>query len=408
MGFRAPLRRWTVLAALLAGAVAVAGCGDDGGEAGAAASDEPFRILMVTQQSGPAESFGTSFEPGVQAGVDAVNADGGILGHRVELKLVDDQSDPAKGVTALQQELVSGTKYQMAITAFSAFTTPLAPVLAKQDVIAMTAGSAAALFGDPEKYPNLFGFSANLEAQADGIVEDAKRRGVKRVGIIAADNDAGLDVANLTKERAEAAGIAAKTVFTKPDVVDATPQVQQLQASGAEALVVMGFSPVVPAALAAKRKLGWDALTYCDQGCQATNWADMPEADWKGVLVEQFPESVEGDPSTQTDNYKRFQELVGKHTDQYLLGIVVDYIGWNMVMAAKAAAEKADSIEPAKLVETLENMKSTKEIPGYIGPEGLFSPDGRLAHVLHTTPDAYVFVEAAPTVDGLMPGPVVK
>lgn len=76
-------------------------------------------------------------------------------------------------------------------------------------------------------------------------------------------------------------------------------------------------------------------------------------------------------------------------------------------MAARAAAEKADSIEPGEMASALETIASSKDVPGYIGPDGLFEADGPLAHVIHTQPSDMVFVEAAPTVDGQMPGPVV-
>lgn len=412
------------LAAVVVSAVVVAGCGSDSdsgstsseatssessnaGESENAsdesASGEPFRILMVTEKSGAVAPFGAAFEPGVLAGMEIANEEGGIDGHPVEVTFADDQSDPAKGVTALQNALTSGTEYQMVITAITSFTQPLAPLLAESNVIAMSAGSAAALFEPSTKYPNLFGFSANLPSQEAGIVADLKQKGIKSVGVIGPNNEAGMESAELIKSIGAEEGIEATLALAPETVVDATPQLQKLQAANVEALAVVGFSAVANAAFKARTKLGWDVPAYCDLGCAPTDWGSLSAAEREGVLVEQLPALVKGEPETETPTYKAFQKAVAAETDEYPLGIVVDIIPYNMVMAAKAAAEKAGSIEPEALVSTLEEMESSKEVPGYIGPEGLFSSSGELAHVIHSTAEDMIFVPAAPQEDGLMP-----
>lgn len=412
------------LAALVASAIVVAGCGSSssdsssssssessssgggsGGETASSdsASGEPFRILMVTEKSGAVASFGAAFEPGVLAGRDIVNEEGGIDGHPVEVSFADDQSDPAKGVTALQNALASGTEYQMVITAITSFTQPLAPLLAASNVIAMSAGSAAALYEPSTKYPNLFGYSAPLPAEEAGIIADLKEKGIKSVGVIGPNNEAGMEAAELVKSIGAEEGVKATVALAPETVVDATPQLQKLQAANVEALAVVGFSAVANAAFKARTKLGWDVPAYCDLGCAPTDWGSLSPAEREGVLVEQMPVLVKGEPETETPTYKKFQKAVAAQTDEYPLGIVVDIIPYNMVMAAKAAAEKAGSIEPEELVSTLEGMESSKEVPGYIGPEGLFAPSGELAHVIHATADDMIFVPAAPQEDGLMP-----
>lgn len=367
------------------------------------AGGEPFRILMVTEKSGPVAPFGAAFEPGVKAGVEIANEEGGIDGHPVEVSFADDQSDPAKGVTALQDALSSGTEYQMVITAITSFTQPLAPILAQSNVIAMSAGSAAALYEPSTKYPNLFGFSATLPSEEGGIVADLKKEGIKSVGVIGANNEAGMEAAELVKSIGAEEGIKTTIALAPETVVDATPQLQKLQAANVEALAVVGFSAVANAAFKARTKLGWEVPAYCDLGCAPTDWSSLSAAERDGVMVEQLPVLVKGEPDTETATYKKFQKAVAEQTSEYPLGIVVDIIPYDMVMAAKAAAEKAGSIEPAELVTTLENIESSSEVPGYIGPEGLFAPSGELAHVIHTTADDMIFVPAAPQEGGLMP-----
>jgi branched-chain amino acid transport system substrate-binding protein len=369
-----------------------------------------FNVLIVTELSGPYSAFGAAYRPGMFAAGRIVNDSGGILGHKVSLTFVDDQSNPVTGVTALQNALAGGKKYNVVITAITAFTQALAPVLAKQNTLALTSGSASALFrGNP--YPNLFGFSANLYSQEQGIVRKMKADGVSNVGIIAANNAAGSESAELVQQYARAAGITANVVLAPTTVVDATPQLQQLQAGGAKALAVIGFSGVVGAALNARAKLAWSAPAYCDLGCAATNWATLPSNALTDVNVEEMPWYVGGTPQTKTKVYKLFNKYDAKYDKTYSLGIVVDQIGYNMLMTARAAAIKAKSIDGTAMVKALASMHSSKAVKWYVGATGFFasSPTSSydLPHVIHTGSKDMVFVKAKPQVKGMIAGPVL-
>src|SRR4051794_29328723 len=71
----------------------------------------PIHVLYVGSESGPLAGVGNAFLHGAVAGAHILNASGGVLGHKITLKIIDSGSDPAKAVQAVQQELSSGVKY---------------------------------------------------------------------------------------------------------------------------------------------------------------------------------------------------------------------------------------------------------------------------------------------------------
>ncbi|GAA3913730.1 ABC transporter substrate-binding protein [Microbacterium invictum] len=102
-------RRTTTGAAALAVATLVlSACGGgsfagDAGDGADGAQDRAFRLGLVAPTTGVASLEGNSLVMGVELGIEAVNADGGVLGHPIELVVVDDKSDAATSTQVTQQ-----------------------------------------------------------------------------------------------------------------------------------------------------------------------------------------------------------------------------------------------------------------------------------------------------------------
>src|SRR5437588_8832577 len=66
-----------------------------------ALAQEPVKIGLVTALSGQSARAGEALTRGLQIAVDEINAKGGVLkGRKLELLRRDDESIPAKGVSA--------------------------------------------------------------------------------------------------------------------------------------------------------------------------------------------------------------------------------------------------------------------------------------------------------------------
>jgi branched-chain amino acid transport system substrate-binding protein len=90
-----------VAAGTLAAAALVAGCASAGGSSGGSGSG-PLVIGASVSLTGDFSDSGKAVQRGYQLWADAVNAKGGVLGRKVQLKIVNDASSPTQVVTNYQ------------------------------------------------------------------------------------------------------------------------------------------------------------------------------------------------------------------------------------------------------------------------------------------------------------------
>lgn len=84
-------------------ALAAAGCGSSGG---GKASASPIQIDALVPLTGPSAHISTEDDlPGFKAALAEINADGGVMGHQVQMLQTDLGADPADAVAAVRQLL---------------------------------------------------------------------------------------------------------------------------------------------------------------------------------------------------------------------------------------------------------------------------------------------------------------
>src|SRR5437868_4102606 len=64
-----------------------------------------YHVAVLASYTGPFSDVGQAMWEGAKDGAAAVNASGGILGHKLVVDLVDTIGDPADAVTALNKEM---------------------------------------------------------------------------------------------------------------------------------------------------------------------------------------------------------------------------------------------------------------------------------------------------------------
>src|SRR5262245_51381051 len=70
-----------------------------------ASAQQPLRIPNIIEMSGAGATVGTNWKNGLEIAVDEINAQGGILGRKVEITVVDTQSNPGVARAAVQKAL---------------------------------------------------------------------------------------------------------------------------------------------------------------------------------------------------------------------------------------------------------------------------------------------------------------
>ena len=243
--------------ALLAGAAAFTMVG----ASGLAAAADPIKIGLVTALSGQSALAGEAITRGAQVAIDEVNAKGGLLGGRMlELVRRDDESNPAKGVTAAR-ELIFREKVAAIVGGLDTpVSMAIVPLVNQEKMPFMDPWAAGTAITKNGANPNyVFRVSAVDENVDVGMLNYAQKTfKAAKPGLMLINNPWGE-----SNEKGLKAAMAAKGVMPagvekfEGNDVDMVPQLTRLKAAGADSIFLV--ANVGPSAQVVKSldRMGW-------------------------------------------------------------------------------------------------------------------------------------------------------
>ena len=370
-----------VLAALLAGALALslAACSSGGAAASTtAAPAAPAATQAAAQEAAPAAStagdpvklglfyeqtgdFAVNGERHYRAAkmvIDDLNAKGGILGRPVELVTADDSSTNAGAVTAL--EILMAEKVDALIgPGFSSMCLAVADPIKEAGIPAIVSGTSLALVaeGTPKNW------FRNLPPDDIACANIAKfltqKKGFKKIFVLYENSTFGNgNLEFITKSLKEYGVEPIGTAMFNGGDTDFTAQIMTAEAAKPEATIYFSASSADAAVLVRQsRELG---VTYEIQGSMQFG---------SSVTFGLCGDAMEGIYAFQSYN-KNSSELAGQFNDEYekLYGEGADHFnGWvrDAILVVADAMERAGTTEYAAVVKAL---SETKDFPGVIGP----------------------------------------
>jgi branched-chain amino acid transport system substrate-binding protein len=240
-------RRWS-LAGLAAGLIPLlAACGSSSsssssGGSSSGSSGSPITIGTSLSLSGDFAADGQAFQKGYQLWVHDQNAKGGLLGHKITLKVLSDASSPAQVVTNYNT-LIGSDKVPLVFGPFSTLlTAPSARVAARYGYAFIEgAGGAPAVF--TEGLHNVFDVSVpvklNLVTWAQWVASLPASQRPKTAAYATVDDPFTSPQIPAAQSILQAAGV--KTVYSKVfpmEAADYTPIAGQVASTHAEAFVL--------------------------------------------------------------------------------------------------------------------------------------------------------------------------
>jgi branched-chain amino acid transport system substrate-binding protein len=238
-----------MMAVLAVGAVGVvAACGSSsssssgGASTGGGTSGSPITIGTSLSLSGDFAADGQAFQKGYQLWVQDQNAKGGLMGHKVQLKVVSDASSPAQVVTNYQT-LIGSDKVPLVFGPFSTLlTAPSARVAARYGYAFVEgAGGAPAVF--TQGLHNVFDVSVpvklNLVTWAQWVASLPSGQRPKTAAYATVDDPFTSPQIPAAQSILQSAGV--KTVYSKvfpAEAADYTPIAGQVASTHADAFVL--------------------------------------------------------------------------------------------------------------------------------------------------------------------------
>jgi branched-chain amino acid transport system substrate-binding protein len=368
-----PARYHVILGITLAVCLGASACSSSAGSAAAAATSSSsgntdFTVLGITAQSGDFSAYGEADVASLKAAAAYLNANGGILGHKVQIAIENDNSTPATAVSLLQEYLSDHpAPNDVYPGSESTETQALFPLLGQKNLLAM-AGSSGFTELETGKYPDIFSPLGPATESLTALVAHLKSNGYKSVGLLVEGLEfTQSEVAPLTADL-KTAGISYHVSDFQPTALDLTSEVSQLKADSPDALVVLAISASAGYALKARAQLNWNVPVVGDLAFGDTSLVSLvPASDLQGVQAVIYGSSKYLTPSERPPGLTTFLKYMQPYMNSTISGLPMVTLGraWDGLMAIAAAAKQANSISATAISKALEDFGDTNN-PNFV------------------------------------------
>lgn len=204
---------------------------------GSAHAQDTVKIGMVAELSGPGAPSGTNWRDGIKIAVEEINADGGILGKKVEVTEYDTQTDPQVS-RALVQKAIDEGAYAIWGTIYSG-STMVNMLVAQQNSTPQFVGSEApgiVAKGNPFIFRTSSGAQKGVPALTPYFTDTLK---AKKVAVAWVNNEFGKGGHDVFVKEMQAAGIEViADVPSEQGATDYASDVAKLKDANADAVFV--------------------------------------------------------------------------------------------------------------------------------------------------------------------------
>lgn len=224
-----------------------------------AGAQQPLLIGAAMPQTGILADLAADLRKGLLLWQEEVNAAGGLLGRRVELRLLDDRSEAA-AAGKLYEQLLREHKAELLIGPFGSAASVGAAAVAERNrrILINATGTARAVHKGGYRY--VFQVPAPLGAYGAGALELARRLGLRRIVLLARQDPT-------AREQAAKLGLAAGDVeLYAAGSTDFALQVARARAAGAEGWIAFGLARDAAEMVKSFRKLAYAPRLFVAQG----------------------------------------------------------------------------------------------------------------------------------------------
>ena len=369
-------------ASLRSGALALAGALL---AAGSALAQEPIRIGAFLSVTGPAAFLGDPEQKTLEMVVERINAEGGVLGRKLQLFAYDDGGDAEKART-FAKRLLEQDRVDVIVGGSTTGTTMAVVPLVEAAQTPFVSLAGAVVIVEPVK-KWVFKTPHTDRMACEKIFIDLQARKLLKVALISGSGGFDKSMRNECLKVAPKYGVevVADETYGAADT-DMTAQLTKIRASGAQAVLNAGFGQGPVIVTRNYRQVGLTLPLYQSHGVASKEYIKLSGAAAEGVRL---PAAALLVPELLADNdpqkpvvtaYKRDYEARFKSDVSTFGGHAYDGL-----MLVVGAIKRAGSTDKAKVRDALESTR------GYIGTGGVvnMSPTDHMGLSL----DAFLMLE---------------
>lgn len=319
----------------------------------AQAADDVITLGLVSPLSEPGDArSGEAIKKTADLWVKMTNEAGGIDGKTVKLAVYDDQGRVEVGAAAVERAITEANA--SAILGIWSSSVALAQMeVANRYNVPLLAFYTWADEFTGKNYPQVFRIGPYNSQIAAQMVPFVKEMGYEKVVVLAEDTAYGLGFADSFEAATKGVdGLDLEIVQFQAQTQDLTAVMSRVRAMEPDVVIVQTVFTATNLSIKQGREVGLqaDIVTGWDWPLLPDFWDTVGEAGI-GVIYPTFSDaSMAVTPTGQT--------FIDAYTKEYgSEPAIFQYYLWDNFNAVKAAIEKAGTAEPAKLVETLPDVK---------------------------------------------------
>jgi len=320
-------------------------------------AQDVIKIANIVELSGGGATAGTNFKNGVELAVREINANGGILGKKIQTTTADTQSNPgvAKGLT---QKAIDDNVFAIFGPVFSGSIMVSMAESRRAEVPNFTGGEAASITeqGNPYVFRTSFTQTTAMPKVARYISEQAK---LKSIAVIYVNNDfgkGGMD--SIRKALANSPTKILAEISTEPGQVDFSAAVLRAKQSNADGVFAYSNEEESARLLRELRKQGWtkpiigETTLTGQKVIELAGDAANGAIAHVGLTVDAPVPAIRAFKAKFEKDYKYISDHNGMK-------------GYSGVYVLKAAIEKAGKLDRKAVAEAMKGLKvNTDKYPG--------------------------------------------
>jgi branched-chain amino acid transport system substrate-binding protein len=312
--------------------------------------------------------------------VDEVNGRGGLLGHKIVLRLLDDKSDTQTAIK-LYEKLITEDKVDMVLGPYSSGISEAVANVTERYKMPFVAYGAAALPIWEKGRRYIFNIVAVAEDYQKGAVHLAKQIGITKMAIIGQDSLFPRQVAKGAKDWAQKLGIT--VVLDEnypPKQTDFNALLLKVKASGAEALISNSYFADSAAQLRQMREQNINFKLY--SSTVGPGLPNFPEQ--LGNTAEYVLGFSQWEPIPQILKHPGMKEYIEAYEKRF--GEKPNYHAggaYGALQVTEAAVKKAGSFDSEKLREAFATIEVQTAFGRYkVDAKGMNSHEGLTFQIL--------------------------
>lgn len=329
----------------------LAACGGNG-------EKEPTKGDVIVYVAAPLSGFqangGQTVVGGVRLKADEINKTGGLLGYRLVVRGVDDESDNDVAM-AVANEIAAaidrGEKVLGVVGHLNSGQTDVGMEVYQSLPIVVITPTASEMSLTQRGFRNFFRINAHNAAQARIAAEYlGNTLAVKRVAVLFNDDPYGIDLGQRAADALRALGaevVLTRQVAVEQDQFDA--EAAAVRDAGAEGVFYAGYEVECPYFRDDLRDSGLDGLPFlASDGCFLSATIDDSDGAAEGMYVLGFapePETVAG-----SDWIKAYQNVEYRNPDTYSVN------GYAAMEVLVEGVKKADSLDGSQVARAIREL----------------------------------------------------